>query len=61
MTMPSEVRELKDKIRQLKEAQLMCGTVILHQITRVVREADFLDEHQKDKLISLIWHGREGK
>ena len=61
MILPSEVKELKDKIRQLQEDQLMTGTVILHQITRVVREADFLDENQKDKLISLIWHGREGK
>lgn len=59
--LPSEVKELKDKIRQLQENQFMTGTVILHQITRVVREADFLGDEQKDKLINLIWHGREGK
>ena len=58
---PSLEKELRNKIRELQEAQLMCGTVILHQITRVVRESDFLDEEQKDKLINLIWHGREGK
>lgn len=56
---PSLEKELRSKIRELQEEKLMVGTVILHQITRVVREADFLDEESKEKLISLIWYGRD--
>lgn len=59
MTMPSEIKELRNKIKELQEAQKMVGTVILHQIARKVRACDFLDEEQKDKLIKLFWQDRE--
>lgn len=58
MILPSEVKELKDKIRQLQEDQFMTGTVILHQVARKIREADFLDDDQKEKLIKLFWQDR---
>ena len=58
--LPSEVKELKDKIRQLQENQFMTGTVILHQIARKVRACDFLDDEQKDELIKLFWRERVG-
>lgn len=55
MTMPSEIKELRSKIRELEEQKLMVGTVILHQIARKVRACDFLDDEQKDKLIDILW------
>ena len=59
MTLPSEIRELHERIKQLNIEKELIGTVILHQITRDVRQADFLSEEQKDKLISLFWEGRK--
>ena len=59
MTMPSEVKELRNKIKELQSEKEMIGTVLLHQLTRDVRQADFLSEGQKDKLISLLWEGRK--
>ena len=59
MTMPSEVKELRNKIKELQTEKEMIGTVILHQITRDVRQADFLSEEQKDKLVNLLWEGRK--
>lgn len=56
---PSLEKELRSKIRELQEEKKMTGTVILHQITRKIREADFLDDEQKDKLIKLFWQDRE--
>lgn len=60
MTMPSELKELRSKIRELQEEKLMVGTVILHQVCRRIREADFLDDEQKEKLISMFWEDRSG-
>ena len=59
MTMPSEIKELGNKIKELQAEKEMIGTVILHQITRDVRQADFLSEEQKDKLVKLLWEGRK--
>ena len=59
MTMPSEIKELRNKIKELQTEKEMIGTVILHQITRDVRQADFLSEEQKDKLVNLLWEGRK--
>lgn len=59
MTMPSEIKELRSKIKELQEAQKMVGTVILHQVARKVRACDFLDNEQKDKLINILWFGEE--
>lgn len=59
MTMPSEVKELRNKIKELQTEKEMIGTVILHQITRDVRQADFLSEEQKDRLVNLLWEGRK--
>lgn len=56
---PSLEKELRSKIRELEESRKMIGTVILHQIDRKVRECNFLDEEQKDKLISLFWQDKE--
>ena len=58
--LPSDIKHLKDQIRNLKEEKQLIGTVILHQVTRVIREAEYLNEESKDKLISEIWKGREG-
>ena len=59
MTMPSLERELRNKIKELQTEKEMIGTVILHQLTRDVRQADFLSEEQKDKLVNLLWEGRK--
>ena len=59
MTMPSEIKELRNKIKELQSEKEMIGNVILHQITRDVRQADFLSEEQKDKLVKLLWEGRK--
>lgn len=58
-TLPSEIKHLKDQIRALQEEKKLVGTVILQQITRIVREAEYLSEESKDKLISDIWKGRD--
>lgn len=58
---PSLEKELRSKIRELQENQFMTGTVILHQITRSIRECDFLSDSDKDKVVELIWKGRENK
>lgn len=54
----STEKELKDKIRRLEEEKLMVGTVILHQVCRRIREADFLDDESKEKLVSMFWEDR---
>lgn len=59
MTMPSLERELRNKIKELQTEKEMIGTVILHQLTRDVRQADFLSEEQKDRLVNLLWEGRK--
>lgn len=59
MTMPSEIKELRNKIKELQESQKMVGTVILHQVARKVRACDFLDEEEKDKLINILWQDKE--
>lgn len=55
---PSLEKELRSKIRELEEARFMTGTVILHQITRKIRECDFLTEEQQEKMVSLFWQDR---
>ena len=57
--LPSDIKHLKDQIRMLKEEKQLIGTVILHQVNRIIREAEYLDTEVKDKLISDIWKGRE--
>ena len=55
---PSLEKELRSKIRELQEEKLMVGTVILHQVCRRIREADFIDDESKEKLVSLFWQDR---
>lgn len=56
--LPSTERELRNRIRELQEAQFMTGTVIFHGVTRKIRECDFLTEEQQEKLVSLFWQDR---
>lgn len=58
MTLPSEIKELQNKIKELKAEKDMIGSVILMQVGRIIRESDFIDETSKDKLVEAIWKGR---
>ena len=59
--LPSDIKHLKDHIRMLKEEKQLIGTVILHQVNRIIREAEYLNEETKGKLIGDIWKGRENE
>ena len=61
MTLPSEIKELKNKIRELKEQKYEIGSVILHEVTRIINTADYLSEEQKTHLLNEIWYKRKGE
>lgn len=51
-------KEYKDKISQLKQEKEIIGTMILHQCTRILNTADFITPEQRDKLVKMLWEGR---
>lgn len=53
--MPSEIKELQAKIKELKNEKEMIGTIILMEVNRIIRRSEFLLNEQKDRLISNIW------
>lgn len=59
MTLPSEIKELKNKVRELEEDHYMIGTIVLHEVTRIVNMAEYLSEEQKVQLLSEIWKNRK--
>lgn len=59
--MNSERRELLNKIRELEEDHYMIGTIVLHEVTRIVNVAEYLSEEQKVQLLSEIWKNRKGQ
>lgn len=52
-------KEYKDKISQLKQEKELIGAMILQQCTRIINTAEFLSVEQRDKLVNLIWSGRD--
>lgn len=51
----SEHKEYKNKIKELQESLNNSHTKCLHNVTRIVNMAPYLDEETKEKLLDAIW------
>lgn len=56
--MPSEIKEMKNKIRELQEEMKTIGAVILQDISRVINTSKCLTEEQKTLILDEIWKYR---
>jgi len=54
----SEIKELKDKVKQLQAEKEMIGATILFEVTRVLNTSDIITEQQRDVLVAEVWKGR---
>lgn len=51
----SEKAEFLRKIRQLQEDTELTQTATLQKVTRIINEADYIDEEIKTKILKEIW------